>query len=1049
MRKLAYLLLSICISAGIATAQSGRTVTGVVKGDNGKPVADASVVVKGTTIGTTTDTKGIFTLKSVPASATTLVVSSTNFESTEVAIGSGAVSVTLKATSDELGEVVVTVPYGTQKRTTFTGSANTVSAATINKQQVTSVTRVLEGLVPGIQATNGGGAPGSGASVLIRGIGSVNASSSPLYVVNGVPYDGSISAIASEDIESIDVLKDAAAANLYGSRAANGVIMITTKRGKGAPSLQGSIRQGFMARGIPEYDRVGAADYYELFWEAYRNSYVYAGGQSFAQAGVNATNVLTGSSGLVYNAFNVPGNQLVDPVTGKLNPNAQLLWNESWSDALFRTASRTNANVSISGSSDKANYYVSGGYLNEEGSAKFSGYKRYNFRATVDIKANSWLKAGINIDGTSDKREGLFAGGTATSNPFYYSRQMGPIYPVYQRDLTTGAIVKDADGNPVLDFGTPAQMGARPYAANSNLVGTLSLDKREQKRLNGNFNPYVEISFLKDFTFRTQMGLNYFSIDALTYQNNQYGDAANVQGRATFTTQTQFSLTANQILKWSKDFKKHNVGVLLGHENYKYKESYLSATKTGFAYPGQTALNNGATVEDPPSNAIDEETMESYFGGVNYAYDGKYLASASYRRDASSLFAPDVRWGSFYSFGLGWRISQESFLKNVSWINDLKLKLSYGESGNKSIYDENGNKLFYQYKDYYYADGLGNFAPPSRLANPNLKWEKNVALNYGVEFTLFKRRLQGTIELYDRRSSDLIFGRPVDPSIGAGSSILENIGQIKNTGIEIQLGYNVVKRKNFDWRVDFNISSFKNTITKLPPRQRANGIIKGTKKLMEGKSIYDFWLKEFAGVSASTGRALYYKDVLGTDGKPTGDRTITDDITLASYYYVGGSAIPKFMGGITNSFRYKNFDLQVLLTYSYGGRFYDANYASIMHYGSAGTALHTDALQRWQKPGDVTNVPRLQNASGQEGASSRFLLDASYLNVKNITLSYTLPNNVANKVRVKGAQFFVNVDNAFLLTAKKGSDPQQSFSGVTDATYPPFRTFTVGATIKL
>lgn len=696
MRKLAYLLLSICISAGIATAQSGRTVTGVVKGDNGKPVADASVVVKGTTIGTTTDTKGIFTLKSVPASATTLVVSSTNFESTEVAIGSGAVSVTLKATSDELGEVVVTVPYGTQKRTTFTGSANTVSAATINKQQVTSVTRVLEGLVPGIQATNGGGAPGSGASVLIRGIGSVNASSSPLYVVNGVPYDGSISAIASEDIESIDVLKDAAAANLYGSRAANGVIMITTKRGKGAPSLQGSIRQGFMARGIPEYDRVGAADYYELFWEAYRNSYVYAGGQSFAQAGVNATNVLTGSSGLVYNAFNVPGNQLVDPVTGKLNPNAQLLWNESWSDALFRTASRTNANVSISGSSDKANYYVSGGYLNEEGSAKFSGYKRYNFRATVDIKANSWLKAGINIDGTSDKREGLFAGGTATSNPFYYSRQMGPIYPVYQRDLTTGAIVKDADGNPVLDFGIPAQMGARPYAANSNLVGTLSLDKREQKRLNGNFNPYVEISFLKDFTFRTQMGLNYFSIDALTYQNNQYGDAANVQGRATFTTQTQFSLTANQILKWSKDFKKHNVGVLLGHENYKYKESYLSATKTGFAYPGQTALNNGATVEDPPSNAIDEETMESYFGGVNYAYDGKYLASASYRRDASSLFAPDVRWGSFYSFGLGWRISQESFLKNVSWINDLKLKLSYGESGNKSIYDENGNKLFYQ-----------------------------------------------------------------------------------------------------------------------------------------------------------------------------------------------------------------------------------------------------------------------------------------------------------------------------------------------------------------
>lgn len=1035
--------------AGIATAQSGRTVTGVVKDVNGKPVADASVVVKGTTIGTTTDSKGMFTLTSVPASAKILVVSSINFETTDVSIGNGVVSVTLKASEDDLGEVVVTVPYGTVKRTAFTGSSNTVSASTINKQQVTSVSRVLEGLIPGLQATNGGGAPGSGAAVRLRGIGSVNASSSPLYVVNGVPYDGSISAIASEDIESIDVLKDAAAANLYGSRAANGVIMITTKRGKGAPSLQGSIRHSFSSRGIPEYDRVGAADYYELFWEAYRNSYVYGSGQTMAQAGVNASNILTGSSGLVYNAYNVPGNTLVDPVTGKLNPNAQLLWNESWSDALFRTAQRTNANVSISGSSDKANYYISGGYLNEEGSAKFSGYKRYTFRASVDVKATKYLKAGINIDGASDRRDGLFAGGTFTSNPFYYSRQMGPIYPVYERNLTTGAIVKDANGNPVLDFGTTAQMGSRPYAANSNLVGTLALDKRQQKRLNGNFNPYIEISFLKDFTFRTQMGLNYYAIDALTYQNNQYGDAANVQGRSTVSNDYQFSLTGNQVIKWAKNFKKHNVSALAGHENYKYKSRSMSATKTGFSYPGQTELDNGTVVESPPSSSEDLQTMESYFGGVNYSYDDKYLASVSYRRDGSSLFAPDVRWGSFYSFGLGWRISQESFLKNVSWINDLKLKLSYGESGNKEIYDEGGNKLFYQYKDYYYADGLGNFAPPSRLANPNLKWEKNVALNYGVEFTLFKRRLQGTIELYDRRSSDLIFGRPVDPSIGAGSSILENIGQIKNTGIEIQLGYNVVKRKNFDWRVDFNISSFKNTITKLPPGQREKGIIKGTKKLMEGKSIYDFWLREFAGVSAATGRALYYRDVLDNNGKPTGNRVITDDATLASFYYVGGSAIPKFMGGITNSFRYKNFDFSFLMTYSYGGRFYDGNYASIMHYGSAGTALHVDAKNRWQKPGDITNVPRLQNASGQETSSSRFLLDASYLSIKNVTLSYSLSNNVAKKIHLNGASFFVNVDNAYIFTAKKGSDPQQSFDGVTGAGYPPFRTFTLGATIKL
>jgi len=1045
MRKLTFLLLSFCFSLGIAMAQNNRTVSGTVKDEAGKPVPNASVVVKGTTIGTNTNDKGDFTLNGVPASAKRLVISSLNFEATEVAIGTSPIAVSLKAaTGDDLGEVVVSVPYGTIKKTSFTGSSGTVTAATIQKQQVTSVTRVLEGLIPGVQATNGGGAPGSGAAIRLRGIGSVNASAAPLYVVNGVPYDGSISALNSDEIESVDVLKDAAATNLYGSRAANGVIMITTKKGKkGAASIVGSVRQSYQSRAIPEYDRVNSAEYYELFWESYRNSYVYGSGQTMAAAGVQASNVLTSTSGLVYNAFNVPGNQLVNATTGKLNPNAQLLWDESWSDALFRNAQRTNASINVSGATDKMDYFVSGGYLNEEGIAKFSGYQRYNFRTTVNVQATDWLKIGLNFDGASDRRDGLFAGGTATSNPFFYSRQMGPIYPVYQKNTTTGANILDANGQPVLDFGIPTQMGSRPYAANSNLLGTLALDVRGQKRFNGNINPYAEIRFLKDFTFKTTLGLNYFEVDQLTYQNSQFGDAANVSGRATQSFEKQTSLTGNQVLSWNKNIKKHSIRALVGHENYEFRTKSLSATKTGFAYPGQTALNNAAVVESPPSSSEDFQRIESYFGSVNYTLDNKYLASASIRTDGSSRFAAPVRWGNFYSFGVGWRISQENFMKNVKWIDDLKLKASYGEAGNDNI------GLFYQYRDYYYADGFGNFAPPTRVANPNLKWESNAALNYGVEFTMFKRRLQGSIELYDRRSKDLLFLVPLPPALGFSGGVYQNIGQSKNTGIEIQLGYNAIRKKNFDWRIDFNISSFKNVITQLPPAQKETGIVRGSQKLSEGRNIYDFWLREYAGVDAATGLATYYQDVLGSDGKPTGERLLTSDITRASFYYVGASAIPKFQGGLTNAFRYKNFDLSILTTFSYGGHFYDGNYQSIMHSGNAGTHWHTDIKNRWQKPGDITNVPRLQNATNQDGASSRFLFDASYLNIKNVTLGYNLTPAAARKLHLKDLQFFVNVDNAFIFTAKRGGDPQQSFDGTVSAGYPPFRTITLGTTIKL
>lgn len=1045
MKKLLLLLMGIVLFAGGALAQ--RTVTGKVTDDKGNPIPNASVIVKGTKSGTTTNSSGSFSL-TAPASATTLIFSSIGMTQKEVTIGStNIVNAQLDANAQDLSEVVVVVPYGTVKKTAFTGSENTISGTTLQKQQVTSVTRALEGQIPGIIATNGGGAPGTGASILIRGVGSVNATSTPLFVVNGVPYDGSLTAISTDDIESVTVLKDAAAAALYGSRAANGVVMITTKKGKrGKAGVTFSLRQGWMNRGIPEFDRVAEKDYYELFWEAYRNSYI-SQGQSTAAAGVSASNVLTSSSGLVYNAYSVPGNVLVDPVTGKLNPGANLLWHESWEDALFRDASRTNATLNISGASDNMDYYLSAGFLNEDGIVRNSGYRRYNFRLNMNVAATSWLNAGVNLDGAMAKRKDVPSGGTATTNPFYYTRQMGPIYPVYQHNLTTGDFM-DSLGAHKLDWGVPEQMGTRPYAGRSNLLGSLALDDRSTDIFNGNTNAYAEIKFLKYFSFKTTLGLNYLSTSSTNYQNNQYGDAAPSTpggtdgGRSTKTSDQQLSLTGNEVLSWKQTFGHHSIRALAGHENYKYKYTYLSANSSGFLFPGQSDLDNGTAPFSPASSFVDNHRIESYFGNVNYDYDQKYLFSASYRTDGSSRFRDSVRWGDFYSIGAGWRISQEKFLSKINWLNDLKIRASYGEQGNEDI------GLYYQYKDYYYANANGTYSAPSRPANPDLLWEKNKTTNLAVDFVLFKRRFSGTFEWFNRQSDNLLFDVPLPTSTGY-ASVWQNIGSMYNRGIEVQLGYNIIMSSNFNWRMDVNLTHFKNKITKLPPKQSENGIITGTKKLLVGHGIFDFWLPEYAGVDASNGDALYYKDILDVAGKPTGTRTLTNVISSASFYYFG-SALPDISGGLTNSLNYKGWDLSFLLTFSYGGQFYNGNYQSIMHRGSAGTAWDKDILKRWQNPGDVTTVPRLQNAlTGQDGNSSRWLVDGSWLNIKNITLNYTMPKSVLKHLHISGLQVFANVDNLWLFTAQKGLDPQRAFSGTSDASYTPFRTMSIGFTANL
>ncbi|MBD1398001.1 TonB-dependent receptor [Pontibacter sp. JH31] len=1028
---------------GQVMAQS-RTVTGKVTGagDN-SPLPGVSVVVKGTSTGTATNADGSFSVN-VPADAKALVFRYIGYVTKEAAIGSNSnINVVLDLDNKQLAEVLIQVPYGTVTKTAFTGAESTISTKAIERQQVTSVTRVLEGLVPGIQTTNGGGAPGSNASVRVRGIGSINSSSEPLYVVDGVPFSGTLQSISTDDIASVTVLKDAAAAALYGSRAANGVIMITTKRGKtGKPSVAVNLRRGVSDRAIPEYERVNEQEYYELMWEAMRNAKLGGAptaGKDIAGANKFASDNIAGGNGLVYNPYNVPGNQVIDATTGRLNPNARLLYSDSWADELFQQSNRTDVNMNVSGGAEKSDYYLSVGYIKEEGVAKFSGYDRVNARASINTQVTNWLKSGINIAGNMSENQGNYATGTATSNPFYYSRYMGPIYPVWQRDGEGKFVTDPTTGDRALDWGNASQMGARPYAPNSNLLGSLALDERSIRRSEATVNTFAEVKFLEDFTFKTTFGGNYYNGFGTTFQNSLYGDAQNVSGRSTKSDTRTTSYTFNQVLTWNKQFGNHSLRALAGHENYEYESRNVSATKTGFAFPGTNELAAAATITDGTSGFSDHK-IESYFSQLNYSLSDKYLASASFRRDGTSRFYKDSRWGNFYSIGAGWRISEEDFL-SADWIDELKLRGSYGEQGNEAT------DSYYQWQGLYslgWNNGNAPGAIVSSLPALDLIWESNANFNVGADFRFFNK-VEGTVEYFQRISSNLLFAVPTPYSTG-GLEMWQNIGTMSNNGWELQLGYNAINTSDFDWRMDLNLTSYKNKIKEMP---NGDPIINGTKRLAEGKDIYAFWLREYYGVDPNNGDALYRTDKTlynpaSSAYQIIGQDTVTNNINNATYAY-RGSAIPDLIGGFSNSFRYKGFDLAVLMTFQVGGKFYDGNYAGLMHRGTYGTHFSKDILNRWTPENTNTDVPRLQQGiASQDGASTRWLFDASYLNVKNINLGYTLPNTLTSRIGVNNMRAFVSVDNAKIFTKNEGMDPQRSFTGTSDFSYPVMRTFTLG-----
>lgn len=1029
-------MLTLISFFGIQSVFAQTNVNGTVtSADDGGILPGVSVIIEGTSLGTTTDMDGNFSLN-VPDGSTAIVFSFIGMETQTVAFtGQTTINVVLESSSQVLDEFIV-IAYGTAKKSAFTGSATQINAEKLELRPVTNVTSAIEGASAGVQVAGNDGQPGSGPNIRIRGFGSFSASSSPLYVIDGVPFSGSISSINPNDIESLTILKDAASTALYGNKAANGVIMITTKKGRiGKGQLSINFSQGITGRSIPEYERIGVEDYYSLIWEGMRN------GDNSDDPNQYATDNLISELG--YNITNIADDQLV--IDGVYNPNAAILpgyTDLNWEDEIMRVGRRANYHLNYKGGTENSDYYISLGHLNETGYTIMSDFKRFSTRANVNLQATDWFKTGVNLTAsTSTSNQAADGSSSSFVNPFRFTRGIGPIYPVYAHDPTTGAYILDANGEKIYDL-----VDNRPGGTAStgrHIVAETNWDTDRDEITTIGAKTYGEFKLYKDLTFTINASFDQRHFYNITADNKIIGDGA-PGGRAYRTYSRRTSLNFNQLLNYTKTFDLHTFKIILGHENYDYTYNRLYGARTESITDGNTELDNYVNITGL-SSYTDTYTTEGYFGRLDYDLDGKYYLTASYRRDGSSKFATDVRWGDFWSLGGAWRLDQEDFIKQISVVDMLKLRGSYGQVGNDSGID------YYAYQALY---GLGwnNQAESgflqSKLAADQLLWESNNSFDVGVEFALFNR-LTGTFEYYNRISENLLFAVPLPLSSGL-SSADQNIGTMFNAGLELTLAYDVVKTQDFNWNINANISTLKNEFTFLPQEE----IINGSKKLMVGRSIYDYWLREWYGVDPDNGDALYRADYddpldLNSDVKIIGNDTVTRESNDARYHYAG-TAIPDFYGAVTNTFNYKAFELSFMLTYQIGGEVLDYTYQGVMSSGTYGASLSTDILDRWQQPGDITNVPRMDvtRTSDHNATSDRWLTDASYLALRSLSFTYNLPKNLLDNLGVSSARVYLSGENLFLMNARDGMNVTQNFSGTTSNVYTPSRIMTVGVNVN-
>lgn len=1072
MKKVFLFLGLYLISLGV---MAEKQISGVVVDEKGEPIIGASVQIKGTTTGTISDYDGEFAL-AAPDDATTLVVSFVGMQTQEVAIAQ-RLRIVMHEVSEMIQEVVVT-GYGSVTKGSFAGSAKAVDAETIEKKSPTEISKALAGEVAGVQVVNTSGQPGTSATIRIRGLGSVYASTAPLYVVDGVTYDGDISSIDPGDIASTTILKDATATSLYGSRGANGVVVITTKKGSSGEEgkIEVDVKYGANMHLLPMYEVItDPQEYVEMAWQSLYNA------QSVTltpqQKSKSASDMLFGAKGLPaeYNLWNVPGNQLINAY-GKFYDTGIEMKDayknmETWENSIFRVGQKANATVKISGGDEKVTYYTSYGYLKDEGYYIGSDYDRFSARANIEHNAKKWLKGSLNIAYTYSSLNNPGQDDNM-NNGFAYVNLIPPIYPVFQYDENGNKITDSKTGSYAYDYGMREGSG-RGFGAGINPAGALQYDKQQTKAHNIAATGNLEFKLYKGLKFEVTVGTQYLGANTSELTNKYYGDAAGI-GRIYKAQQNYFVFEAKELLKYNTTVGDHVIDLLAGHENMLVTSQVMYGQKNYISDPNSLEWGN-AVQNSYMSSYTSQRAIDSYLVQASYWYNDRYGITGNYRADGSSNFAKGHRWGHFGSVGLAWKITNEQFMEPVSTVlQDGKLRFSWGMLGNQEV----GSDYYHDMYNIRYSDGLIGYVWSSK-GTEDLTWERTSHFDVGLEFSIMKY-LDVELDYFHKTTFDCLMPQYVASSLGYSAKWV-NGGKISNQGFEFQTNIHAVNERNVKLDIRLNGGFYRNKVLELPKNLNEEGNetdMTTNGGLVVGHSMYDYKVVEYVGVGAS-GEALYvgYYDAnkgtfgsknatLVSDGENmpnyisdvddyrlNNPNARIDTVHTTQYNYcgadfIGKSAEPALDGGFGFDLEVYGVILSATCSYRIGGYGVDYTYISLMGNDRIGNYnWHVDMRNAWTESNTNTNIPRLNNGgdSYTNAMSTRFLTSNSFLSLNNIRLGYTFPKKLLDKVKIKRLEIYVQGDNLAILTARKGYNPTVSATGSSNSyQYTPLSTVVGG-----
>ena len=1069
VRKVVLSMVATLVLGCASVFAQDQRVTGTVTDETGAPVIGATVAVEGTTRGAVTDIAGYYEINA--SADATLVFQYLGYKVESVAVaGRTTIDIALQPDSDVMEEVIVQA-FGTAKKEAFTGSAATIKSDDLAKTQSSSVANALQGKVAGLQTTQGSGALGSEPTIRIRGIGSINAGNDPLWVVDGVPYEGDLNNLNMADIETMTVLKDAASNALYGARGANGVIMVTTKRAKAGDarvSFDAKWGVNMPARKLYDYTR-DPGQYYEMHYAALKNYYMDSG-QDAATAHNTVVNSMTAPNGvgsLGYNVYTVPAGQTLIGSNGKLNPNATLgrkfthngqeytVQPDDWYDELYDPSFRQEYNINVAAASEKSNFFASFGYLNNKGITDGSDMYRWTARLRADYQAKKWLKIGGNMSYTNFNWNGASSnseGSGDTADVFSAVADTAPIYPVFVRD-GEGNIMKDQYGWNVYDSGDGSVWGLSRFSGSqSNPLQNIWLDESNSEGNAFSVQGFADFTIIPGLVLTLNGSVTIDETRSTSMRNPYYGQFVANKGILSKGHGRSYHHNLQQLLNYNKSFganEEHNIQVLLGHETYNLRSYSVGAAKSNIFSTDNLELDGAVVDMGNSSSSFGEYVNEGYFFRAMYEYDGRIFASASYRRDASSRFHPDHRWGNFWSVGAAWIINRENWF-NAPIFNMLKLKASVGSQGNDAI-------GMYLYTDLYSVtnDGQGGVSVLfGRKGNPNITWETNTNINVGAEFGMWNDRLSGSVDFFYRLTSDMLFSVPVTPSLGY-SSYYDNIGDMRNLGIEVVLNGDVIRTKNVVWSLNANITWVDNRVLSLPDARKDytlnghEGFINGSTGFIgEGLPMGYIYMIDYAGVNDKGESTWWKKEVDEETNESKWVQTaeyseVSSDLDSRKEF---GSSMAKVFGGFGTTLYAYGFDFSIAFDYQLGGKTIDGAYAGYMSSPTSATSgknYHLDLLNAWTPENPNSDIPRFQFGDQYTtSTSSRFLISSDYLNISNINLGYTFPAKWWNN-KIQNLRVYVACDNVWYWSKRKGLDPR----GTGNTNYSPIRTISGGVTL--